>query len=312
MRWDVFISYASEDRETVAVPLARALQARGLRVWVDAHELRIGDSLRASIDQGLVDSRFGVVVLSWAFFRKRWPTWELNGLIAVESAGRRVVLPVWHGISQNDLMARSPLLADRLAGDTADGIEQVADDIAAVVLAEGSGTPLADNPTVTRLLLNVLDRDDPRAVADFLAAHPSVMRRAFGILGTEVRREVKIGRLTVDLCVGEYMHSWERWRWRGLVFGPPSAHPVDANNTVTKLASDLAIPMIRFRALPRVIDEEPLPDLDPAEFRLTAVVGRRRMLTREHSAAIRAFNNGGHGVTLHTYDWLADAASGPV
>jgi hypothetical protein len=33
--WDVFISHASEDKESVARPLAEELISRGLKVWYD-------------------------------------------------------------------------------------------------------------------------------------------------------------------------------------------------------------------------------------------------------------------------------------
>ena len=52
--WDVFISHASEDKEEVARPLARALQEEGYCVWLDDNELSLGDSLRLKIDEGLV------------------------------------------------------------------------------------------------------------------------------------------------------------------------------------------------------------------------------------------------------------------
>lgn len=38
-QWDVFVSYASEDREAVASPLSDLLGALGLRVWFDQTEL---------------------------------------------------------------------------------------------------------------------------------------------------------------------------------------------------------------------------------------------------------------------------------
>jgi hypothetical protein len=41
--YDVFICHASEDKETVARPLAAALQARGWTVWLDELKLQIGD-----------------------------------------------------------------------------------------------------------------------------------------------------------------------------------------------------------------------------------------------------------------------------
>ncbi|WP_380169628.1 DUF1883 domain-containing protein [Jannaschia sp. R86511] len=79
--WDVFISHASEDKSAVARPLRDALVAHGVKVWFDAFELGIGDSLRRKIDQGLARSTFGVVILSSAFFAKDWPQYELDGIV---------------------------------------------------------------------------------------------------------------------------------------------------------------------------------------------------------------------------------------
>jgi TIR domain-containing protein len=63
-----------------------------VNVWYDEFELRIGDSLRRKIDQGLSRSRFGLVVVSHAFFAKNWPQYELDGLVALEMAGRQRIL----------------------------------------------------------------------------------------------------------------------------------------------------------------------------------------------------------------------------
>jgi hypothetical protein len=62
--WDVFISYASEDLDTAARPLRNFLVAFGVRVWFDRTELSVGDSLRERIDDGLLRSRYGVVIIS--------------------------------------------------------------------------------------------------------------------------------------------------------------------------------------------------------------------------------------------------------
>ena len=72
-RRDVFISHAGEDKEDVARPIAEALAAAGWSVWLDEYELTVGDRLTRSINVGLASSRFGVVVLSRAFFAKHWP-----------------------------------------------------------------------------------------------------------------------------------------------------------------------------------------------------------------------------------------------
>ena len=128
--FDVFISHASEDKDDVARPLTKALGQRGLKVWLDEQELTLGDSLSRKIDDGLARSRFGVVVLSQAFFRKDWPQRELEGLVSRETMhGDKVILPVWHGVTKEEVYAKSPPLANRLAVDADKGVEVVADQI---------------------------------------------------------------------------------------------------------------------------------------------------------------------------------------
>jgi hypothetical protein len=123
--WDVFVSHASEDKDAIARPLADSLRAKGLRVWYDDFSLTVGDSLRKSIDQGLSASRFGVVILSTHFFEKHWPERELNGLATREVDGKKVILPVWHGVGFEEVRAYSPTLADRLAVRTDSGLDKV-------------------------------------------------------------------------------------------------------------------------------------------------------------------------------------------
>jgi tetratricopeptide (TPR) repeat protein len=116
--WDVFISHASEDNDTFARPLAELLQNFGVSVWYDEFALQIGGSLSGSIDKGLADSRFGVVVISPHFIKKRWPEYELRGLVSREIDEGRVILPIWHGVSREQVVSFSPTLADKVAIDT--------------------------------------------------------------------------------------------------------------------------------------------------------------------------------------------------
>jgi len=132
--YDVFISHASEDKDAVVRPLANALRNGGLRVWFDEFELRIGDSLRRKIDLGLAKSRFGVVVLSRAFFGKGWTNYELDGIVTRAVSGEQVVLPIWHGITKQEVIGYSPSLADKLARSTgAHTVEEIADEIIDVI-----------------------------------------------------------------------------------------------------------------------------------------------------------------------------------
>ena len=127
--WDVFISHATEDKNSLVRELADALTQKGLRVWYDELTLTIGDSLRRSIDRGLARSRYGIVVLSHSFFSKEWPQKELDGLIAKEGSMDKVVLPIWHNIQKADVAKYSPILSDRLAVSSEGGIDHIVNKI---------------------------------------------------------------------------------------------------------------------------------------------------------------------------------------
>ena len=55
-KWEkprAFISHDSRDKTSIAEPIARQLQSFMCSVWYDQFSLRVGDSLRESIEQGL-------------------------------------------------------------------------------------------------------------------------------------------------------------------------------------------------------------------------------------------------------------------
>lgn len=133
-QYDVFISHASEDKDGFVRPLANALDERGLDVWYDEFELEIGDSLRDSIDRGLANSDYGIVVLSEAYFEKDWAQYELNGLVARDVREEKVILPVWYQIDTDQVMNNSPSLADKYALRT-DGeeVSEVASELVAAI-----------------------------------------------------------------------------------------------------------------------------------------------------------------------------------
>lgn len=116
--YDVFISHASEDKESFVFPLASLLERLGTKVWYDRFELKVGDSLSRSIDRGLAHSRYGIVVISSFFLKKDWPEYELRGLTSKEIGGEKVILPIWHNITRDELLKYSPTLADKISLDT--------------------------------------------------------------------------------------------------------------------------------------------------------------------------------------------------
>ena len=115
MAYDVFISHASEDKKALVEPLANFLVGLGANVWFDKLTLEPGDSLSRSIDRGLAQSRYGLVVLSKAFFEKPWPEYELRGLVSREIGKDKVIIPIWYGVTKDDVNAFSPPLGDKLA-----------------------------------------------------------------------------------------------------------------------------------------------------------------------------------------------------
>jgi hypothetical protein len=129
MDWDLFISHASEDKDEIVRPLANQFSGRNVRVWYDEYELRIGDSLRESIENGLRHSRYGLVVLSPHFFGKKWPKRELDGLFTLETSSRNRILPIWHNVTAEDVTQYSLLLADRVGLPTNKGLDVLADKI---------------------------------------------------------------------------------------------------------------------------------------------------------------------------------------
>lgn len=128
-QWDVFICHASEDKGEVVDPLANELWKHGLRVWLDQSVLTIGDSLRRKIEEGLGNSRFGVVVFSQAFFSKEWPQKELDGLVQREVNEGKIILPILHKVTHDNIRKYCVTLADKVAVSTKHGIPKLAEQI---------------------------------------------------------------------------------------------------------------------------------------------------------------------------------------
>ncbi len=138
-KYDVFISHASEDKDDFVRPLANALVKAGVNIWYDEFTLRLGDSLRASIDKGLSESKYGIVVLSPYFFEKKFPQEELNGLFSKQViTGTKTLIPIWHKIDKEYLLEKSPLLTDKVAAKTSEGVDSVIQKILNVVKPETS------------------------------------------------------------------------------------------------------------------------------------------------------------------------------
>ena len=116
--YDVFISHASEDKHTIVRELAESLSDLGVRVWYDEFSLEVGDSLTQKIDEGLINSKFGIIIVSKSFIKKKWADYELRSLLSKEDNYTKVILPVWHEITYDEVKNFSLYLADKFSLDT--------------------------------------------------------------------------------------------------------------------------------------------------------------------------------------------------
>ena len=119
--YDVFISHASEDKKSFVDEFVQELRKLKLKVWYDTSELKWGDSLRQRLDEGLKRSRFGIAIISPNYIAdgKYWTKEEFNALFQLESINGKILLPIWHNITKQEVMNFSPMVADKKAMTTA-------------------------------------------------------------------------------------------------------------------------------------------------------------------------------------------------
>jgi hypothetical protein len=123
-----FICHDSRDKKEIAEPLAIQLQTLMVPVWYDDFTLKIGDSLRASIEAGLKECSKCILVLTPNFLKNGgWSKREYDSIFTRELVEKQnVILPVWSGVSVQDVYEYSPILADRIAADWSLGKDEVA------------------------------------------------------------------------------------------------------------------------------------------------------------------------------------------
>jgi hypothetical protein len=133
-----FISHDSRDKATFVEPLASRLRSVLCPVWYDAYSLKPGDSLTASIDAGLRDSKRCVIVLSPNFLTNPgWGKGEFNAAVNKHfSSGGNVLLPIWHGVTRSEVAEYSPLIADIVAINSDLGADEVFSRLHRALLAD--------------------------------------------------------------------------------------------------------------------------------------------------------------------------------
>jgi hypothetical protein len=127
--WDIFMSHASPDKPYVR-GLVKALRAKDVSVWFDEDCIKPGEPSRQAIKNGLKKSTYGIVVLSPAYIADRkWTEHEFDALFAREELNSFIIMPVWHGVSKEDVKKYDPALADRNSISKKDDYDEIVQNI---------------------------------------------------------------------------------------------------------------------------------------------------------------------------------------
>jgi len=132
-----FISHDSRDKE-IASQIANELQKRMCSVWYDEYSLKLGDSLRESIEKGLKECKKCILILSPNFLKNSgWTKTEFNTIFTREIIEtKKLVLPIWAGVTKKEIYEYCPILVDRVGINWDKGIEVVISKIQQVIIAE--------------------------------------------------------------------------------------------------------------------------------------------------------------------------------
>ncbi|HVC80630.1 MAG TPA: toll/interleukin-1 receptor domain-containing protein [Chloroflexota bacterium] len=122
-----FICHDSRDKVDIARPIALGLSKMLCPVWYDEYSLKVGDSLRKNIEKGLKECKKCVLIISQNFLNNSgWSKTEFDSVFTRQILeGSDVVLPVWCGVTKQQVYDYSPSLLDRVAVSWDEGIDDV-------------------------------------------------------------------------------------------------------------------------------------------------------------------------------------------
>lgn len=118
--YDVFISHANKDKVDYVDELKASLEKLKIKIFYDKDSLEWGDNWKQRILDGVRESEFAIIVISENFFDREWTEKELNELLNRQNRnGQKIILPILHNITIEELQAKYPKVADIQALDSA-------------------------------------------------------------------------------------------------------------------------------------------------------------------------------------------------
>lgn len=141
INYDVFLSHSSLDKEAFISDFSKKLSDMGLEVFEDVKVFKIGQSQTDMMNMGILNSRFVVVFLSANFIKSGWSDYEFKSFLNREiNEERIVILPIWHGVSVEEVRQYNPYLVDKFALNTQKfSLDEIAEHINQVVIESKEG-----------------------------------------------------------------------------------------------------------------------------------------------------------------------------
>ena len=118
-KYDLFISHANADKSEYVDELNKVVRMLGVRIFYDTDTISWGDSLKKLILNGTASSEFAIIVISDNYFGREWTEIELKELLNRQNeSGQKIVLPLLHNISIEEMKEHYPSLGDIMAIST--------------------------------------------------------------------------------------------------------------------------------------------------------------------------------------------------
>jgi hypothetical protein len=131
-KYDVFMSYARSDAR-LARSLTEALSEKGVKVWYDDEEIRVGDDFMRNIQDALKQSRFFLLIISPEYLSSQWGSFELGVALGHDAASEeRHILPVFVRGAEGLPLPRTIRKYESLDADHTP-VQQIAERVAEVV-----------------------------------------------------------------------------------------------------------------------------------------------------------------------------------
>jgi hypothetical protein len=130
IEYDIFLSYANEDKETIIQPIMHEFWKHGVfSIWFDEISIQPSSSVSKSIGKGILNSRYILVAITPNYLKKYWTDEELHTAISL----KKTIVPIWGDVSQEEVSRFSPLIADKAALSFSDGLDYVVERIVEIL-----------------------------------------------------------------------------------------------------------------------------------------------------------------------------------